>query len=167
MYRDKGMIRKNPNGDYPEIDNTAYIDPSATVIGNIKIGKNVFIGPQAVLRADEPDSLIIIEDNCNIQDRVVIHAMEDTPVLIESNTSLAHGCIIHGPCKIGRNCFIGMHLAVVKGTSIFPERVVSSSRSISSTDDAKELKHVDKKLKEFAKKVIRANLDLVRGYKNE
>jgi len=101
------MIRKNPNGDYPEIDNTAYTDPSATVIGNIKIGKNVFVGPQAVLRADEPDSLIIIEDNCNIQDKVVIHAMKDTPVLIESNTSLAHGCIIHGPCKIGRNCFIG------------------------------------------------------------
>jgi len=86
------MIRKNPDGDYPEIDNTEYIDPSATVI---------------------------------------------------------------------------MHLAVVKGTSIFPETVVSSSKSISSTDDAKELKHVDKKLKEFAKKVIRANLDLVRGYKNE
>jgi len=177
------MIRKNPDGDYPEIDNTAYIDPSATVIGAIKIGKNVFVGPQAVLRADEPDSLILIEDNCNIQDRVVIHALKDTSVLIENSTSLAHGCIIHGPCKIGRNCFIGfgsvifdakvgngaviMHLAVVEGVSILPGRMVGSSKSISSIDDTKELKQADKKLKEFVKKVIKANLDLVRGYKDE
>jgi len=177
------MIRKNPNGDYPEIDNTAYIDPSATIIGNTKIGKNVFVGPQAVIRADEPDSSILIEDNCNIQDRVVIHALRDTSVLIENNTSLAHSCMIHGPCKIGKNCFIGfgsvvfnavvgngaviMHLVVVEGANILSGTMVSSSRSISSADDTKELEHVDKKLKEFAKKVIKANLDLVRGYKNE
>ena len=39
------MIRKNPNGDYPNIDDTAYIDPSAVIIGKVKIGKNVWIGP--------------------------------------------------------------------------------------------------------------------------
>ncbi len=102
------MIRKNPNGDYPDIDDTAYIDPSAVIIGKVKMGKNVFVGPFAVLRADEPDSSIIIGDNCNIQDRVVLHSLEDSLVLIEEITSLAHGCIIHGPCKIGNNCFIGL-----------------------------------------------------------
>jgi len=177
------MIRKNPNGDYPKIDNTAYIDPTAVIIGNIKIEKNVFVGPLAILRADEPNCLIIIEDNCNIQDRVVIHALRDTSVLIEKNTSLAHGCIIHGPCKIGRNCFIGfgsvifnakvgkgaviMHLVVVEGVNILSERMVGSSQTISSIDDVRGLKYVDKKLKEFAKKVIKANLDLTKGYKNE
>lgn len=113
----------------------------------------------------------------------MIHALKETSVLIENSTSLAHGCIIHGPCKIGKNCFIGfgsvifdakiengaviMHLAMVKGVSILPGRMVSSSKSISSIDETKELKQADKKLKEFAKKVIKANLDLVRGYKDE
>ena len=177
------MIRKNPNGDYPQIDNTAYINPAAVIIGNIKIGKNVFVGPQAVIRADEPDSSITIKNNCNIQDKVVIHALEDTSVLIGENTSLAHGCIIHGPCKIGSNCFVGfgsvvfnaevgkgviiMHLVVVEGVNIFPEKVVGSSQLISSIDAVRELKNVNKKLKGFAKKIIKANLDLAKGYKNE
>ena len=58
-------------------------------------------------------------------------------VLIEENTSLTHGCIIHGPCKISRNCFIGFssivfnaevgkgviitHLVVIEGVNILPE----------------------------------------------
>ncbi len=48
-----GMIRCNPNGDYPKIDKTTYIDPTATIIGKVKIGKNVFVAPGAVIRADD------------------------------------------------------------------------------------------------------------------
>ena len=164
------MIRKNPNGDHPDIDDTAYIDPSAVIIGKVKIGNNVFVGPAAVIRADELDSSIIIADNCNIQDRVVMHSLEDSLVLTGENTSLAHGCIIHGPCKIGNNCFIGlgsvifnseigegaaiMHLAVLEGVSILPGKVVGSSRSLSSLDDVAKLEQVDQKLKDFTRKVI-------------
>ena len=77
------------------------------------MGKNVFVGPLAVLRADEPDSSIIIGDNCNIQDRVVLHSLEDSLVLIEESTSLAHGCIIHGPCKIGNNCLFASNTRIL------------------------------------------------------
>ena len=137
------MLNWNPEGDYPEIDNTAYIDRTAVIIGKVKIGKNVFIGPDAVLRADEPRSSITINDNCNVQDRVIIHVLENSSVLIEENTSLTHGCIIHGPCKIAENCFIGFgsvvfksnigegvcvkHLAVVEGVDIphFADRAFS------------------------------------------
>ena len=54
--------------------------------------------------ADRP---IRVKDNCNVQDKVVIHALENTSVLIGANTSLAHACIVHGPCKIGKGCFVG------------------------------------------------------------
>ena len=176
------MIRKNPNGDHPNIDDTAYIDPSAVIIGKVRIGKNVFVGPSAVLRADEPDSSIIIENNCNIQDRVVLHSLEGGLVLIEKNTSLAHGCIIHGPCKIGNNCFIGfgsvifnseigegtviMHLTVVEGVNILSGKMIESSRYISSINDVNKLKQVDQKLKDFTQKVIKTNLGLVKMYKD-
>lgn len=172
---------KNPQGDYPQVDESAYIDPTAVIVGKVNIGKNVFVGPTAVIRADEPGSSIAIGDNCNVQDRVIIHALENSAVLIEENTSLAHGCIIHGPCKIGKNCFIGFgsvvfkseidegvvvkHLAVVEGVNIFSGKIVESSQLVNSEDDARELKYADKKLKDFVKRVVEVNLDLVKGYK--
>jgi len=173
------MIRRNPNGNYPKIDKTAYIDPSAVIIGKVSIGKNVFVAPGAVIRADESGSSIIVKDNCNIQDRAIIHALENTSVLIEKNTSLAHGCIIHGPCKIGKNCFVGFgsvifkadigggvcikHLAVVEGVNIPCQKVIPSGGVINS-DKLKILKPVSKKIRDFSKQVIKTNLNLRKGY---
>ncbi len=142
----------------------------------------MFVGPGMVIRADEPGSSIVVEDNCNIQDRVVIRSLEDSSVGIEENTSLAHGCIIHGPCKIGKNSFVGFgsvvfdselgegvfvgHLAVVGGVSIPPERVVESGTVVKSGDDVKELRLADKNVRDFARNVVKVNLDLVKGYTN-
>jgi carbonic anhydrase/acetyltransferase-like protein (isoleucine patch superfamily) len=175
------MFRWNPEGDYPQMDSSAYIDPTVVIIGRVTIGKNVFVGSGAVIRADEPGSSITIKDNCNIQDRVIIHALENTSVSIEENTSLAHGCIIHGPCKIGKGCFVGFgsvifnaeleegvlvkHLAVVEGVEIFARRVVGSSQLVGSEDEARELMCVGKKERDFMEKVIKANLYLIKGYK--
>ena len=120
-------IRPNPNGDWPEIDSTAYIDPSAQIIGNVRIGRRVFIGPNAVIRADESgksDRVEVIEigHECNVQDGVIIHALADTEVIIGQRTSLAHGCIIHGPCRLGEGCFVGFRAVVynaVLGDGVF------------------------------------------------
>lgn len=176
------MIEKNPDKDLPGIHNTAYIHPSAIIIGNVKIGKRVFIGPGAVVRADEPGSLIIIHKNCNIQDSVVIHALSETTVVVDKNTSLAHGCVVHGPCKIGQGCFIGFgavifnailadevivkHLVVIEGVEISPKKLILNGTVIDSEDKVKELEPVTKELKTFSQKVITANLDLVKRYKN-
>jgi len=176
------MIRWNPEGDYPQIDNSAYIDLTAVIIGKVSIGNNVFVGPTAVIRADEPGSSIIIKDNCNVQDRVIIHALEGSSVLIEESSSLAHGCIIHGPCKIGKNCFVGFgsvvfkaeigdgvcikHLAVVERVDIIPERIIESHCLVNCEEDARDLRYADKKTKAFMEKVIKANLSLVKGYKH-
>ena len=178
----KMLKMKNPQGDHPQIDNTAYIDSTAVIIGRVKIGKNVFVGPGAVIRADESESSITVEDNCNVQDRVIIHALENSSVLIEKNTSLAHGCIIHGPCRIGEECFVGFgsvvfnaeicngvivkHLSCVEGVKILAEKIVGSCRVVNSEDDVKELVLVDKEMKNFAKKVIQTNLNLVKSYLN-
>jgi len=108
------MISWNPDGDRPQVDDSAYIHPTAVIISKVSIGKNVFVGPEAVIRTDEPGSSIIIRDNCNVQDRVIIHALENSSVLVEENASLTHGCIIHGPCKISRNSFVGFGSVVFK-----------------------------------------------------
>jgi carbonic anhydrase/acetyltransferase-like protein (isoleucine patch superfamily) len=176
------MFRWNPKRDYPQIHDGAYIDPTAVIIGAVKIGKGVFIGPGAVIRADEPESSITIKDNCNIQDRVIIHALENSSVLIEENASLAHGCIVHGPCKIGKNCFIGFgsvifkanigngvcvkHLVVVEEVNVSPGRIIDSHHAVTCEENKKDLRYVDKKTKIFMGKVIKANLCLVKKYNN-
>ena len=175
------MLNWNPGGDYPQINDSAYIHPSAAIVGNVTIGKNVFVGPGAVIRADEPGSSITIKDNCNVQDRVIIHALENTPVLIEEGTSLAHGCIIHGSCKIRKNCFIGFgsvvfnaeidegvvikHLVIVEGVNVSAGKIVESGEVVKDEKGMRELRGAGKKSKDFIKKIVKANLDLVKGYK--
>ena len=118
-------IRPNPFGDWPEVPPTAYIDPTAQVIGHVKIGQYVFVGPNAVIRADEQDDSghvcpIIVEDECNVQDGVIIHALAGTEVTIGQRTSLAHGAIVHGPCRIDEDSFIGFGAVVfIIANSIF------------------------------------------------
>ncbi len=175
-------VRCNPQKVYPQIEERAYVDPTAVIIGNVQVGKNVFVGPAAVIRADEAGSSVIIHDNCNVQDRVIIHALEDSSVVIEENTSLAHACIIHGPCRIGKNCFIGFgsvvfqadignnvcvkHLAVVEGVDISPDKLIESHRLVNCEQDARELGYADKKQREFMEKVIHVNQYLTAKYKD-
>ena len=175
------MIRKNPNGDYPDIDKTSYIDPSAVIIGKVDIGRNVFVGPGAVIRADEEKSAISIGDNCNVQDRVIIHALDNSKVVIGENTSLSHGCIIHGPCKIGKGCFVGFasvvfrselkdrvfvkFMAGVLDVHIPAGRMVPNGVMVDTKRKARGLKSVSKEWMKFRRCVLKANLDLLQEYK--
>lgn len=100
------MIRKNPSGDLPRIAESAYVDKTAIICGKVVIGENVFVGPYAVIRADEVDDSgemkpITIGANSNIQDGVVIHSKSGAAVTIGEFSSIAHRSIVHGPCTVG------------------------------------------------------------------
>ncbi len=101
------MLLQNPAEESPKISASAYVSESAVITGNVIIGEQVFIAPHASIRADEPNSMVIIGYGCNIQDNVIIHALTNTKVMIGDYTSLSHGCIVHGPVEVGMNCFIG------------------------------------------------------------
>ena len=182
----KTSIRPNPNGDKPVVDPTAYIDPTAQVIGNVHIGAQVYVGPNAVIRADESDEKgqvhsIEIAAECNIQDGVIIHALGGTQVTIGRQTSLAHGCIIHGPCTIGQECFVGFRAviykatledgtfintsAVVHGVDLAVNSLVPAAVAVTSEEDvAKLVSTTSPANHEFMKKVVNANLALTKGY---
>lgn len=181
------MIRSNPNGDLPKVDPTAYIDSSAQVIGNVHIGAEVFVGPNAVVRADESDDegqvhSIEIGAECNIQDGVIIHALGGTSVTIGGRSSLAHGCVVHGPCKLGQECFIGFRAVVynaaledgvfvatggiVQDVDLAANSFVPSGAVVSSSDDVARLVSMTSKAdREFSEKVVNANLALTKGYR--
>lgn len=121
MASKQNNIRPNLAGDYPQIDPTALIDPSAQIIGNVKIEKDVFVGPMTVIRADQrgPDEKVApiqIDREVNIQDGVIIHADPGASVIIGAKTAVAHGVVIHGPCTIGRECFIAIRASLYKVT---------------------------------------------------
>jgi carbonic anhydrase/acetyltransferase-like protein (isoleucine patch superfamily) len=176
------MQLPNPNGQFPKISSKAWIFDTALIVGNETIVEDVFVGPNAVIRADEPGSSIVIQSCCNVQDNVVIHSLSNSEVKIGNNTSLAHGCIVHGPCEIGENCFVGfgavvfdcnlgedalvLHRSVVRGVEILPHKVVPDGAIITDQKVANLLKDITTDLVEFKKSVVRANLELVKGYKD-
>jgi carbonic anhydrase/acetyltransferase-like protein (isoleucine patch superfamily) len=181
MIRGAGQ-RPNPGGDRPRIAASALLDPTAVVVGNVIVGEEVFVGPGAVIRADEPGSAVVIGDRSNVQDRVVVHALEGSRVVIGSETSLSHACIVHGPCTIGDGCFVGFgsvvfnatlgdrvvvrHLAVVDGVGIAAGRMVGSGTVVDNAERAGLLGSVDGETAGFARRIVAANLSLLEGYRD-
>ena len=179
-------LRPNPNRDLPRVDSSAYVDPSAQIIGNVRLGPRVYVGPNAVIRADEADlssavAPVEIGPECNIQDGVIIHALGGAKVTVGRRSSLAHGCIVHGPCTLGQGCFIGFGAkvfdaeiadgvfigtgAIVQGVRLAPESLVPVGVSVICREDVIRL--VGKTGPEehkFAERVTAAYLALAQGY---
>lgn len=102
-------------GFKPVIKETAYIHESATIIGNVIIGEDVYVGPGAVIRGDWGQ--IIIEDGCNIQENCVVHMFPGVSIRLEKGSHVGHGAIIHG-ADLGENCLIGMNAVVMDRAKI-------------------------------------------------
>lgn len=180
------MLRKNPSGHFPKISESAYIDPTALICGHVFIEDNVFVGPYAVIRADEIDQQgnvapITIKQDSNIQDGVVIHAIAGTEVRIGKCTSIAHRAIVHGPCTIGDNVFIGFNTVVFR-TNIADNCVIRHSCVVDNIDlvtamhvppltnvepnyNLTKLPKLTSEYQRFSASVVNANHLLVKGYK--
>lgn len=107
----------NPIQHIPVIPRNSVAHHTAVIIGDVIVGHNVFIAPNAVIRADE-GSPMYIGNNSDIQDGVVIHGLKNKPgeqysVVIGENVSLAHQCMVHGPSYIDKNTFVGFQAAVI------------------------------------------------------
>ena len=99
------------NGIKPTIAKTAFIAPSAEIIGDVKICENTSIWFQTLIRGDV--NYIRIGDNCNIQDMSLIHVARDVyPVNIGNNVSLGHRVTIHG-ATLKDFSFVGMGATVM------------------------------------------------------
>lgn len=180
------MIRRNPSGHLPVVHDTAFVDPTAILCGKIVVEENVFIGPYAVIRADEVDDKgdmepIVIGANSNIQDGVVIHCKAGGGVIIGQGSSIAHRSIVHGPCKVGNNVFIGFnsvlfnctvgdgsvvrHNSVVEGCAVPPGFYIPSTANIHSDEDLAGIERVTPDAANFSESVTAANKELVKGYK--
>ena len=111
------------NGYKPVIDPSSYIHKEATIIGNVVIGKDVYVGPGASIRGDW--GKITIKNGCNIQDNCTIHIFPGKDVILEENAHIGHGAIIHGS-YIGKNSLIGMNSVIMDDTVIGEECIIGA-----------------------------------------
>jgi phenylacetic acid degradation protein len=93
------------NGCVPIIDASASVHPTAVLIGDVRIGPECWIGPNATIRADQ--GRIEIGARTSIQDNCVLHTGPDGVLSIDEEGQIGHGAMLHG-CTIGRNVLIGM-----------------------------------------------------------
>ena len=99
----------------PEIDPSAYLADSATVIGKVHLGANVSVWFGATLRGDtEP---LVIGDNSNLQESCVLHTDTGYPLTIGKNVTVGHQAMLHG-CTIGDGRLIGIQAVVLNGAKI-------------------------------------------------
>lgn len=114
----------------PNIDTTAYVDPDATVIGKVKIGKDSSVWPMTAIRGDVQN--ITIGERTNIQDGSILHVTSDNefnpggrPLTIGDDVTIGHGAILHA-CTIGNFSLIGMGATVLDGAIIEDEVMVAA-----------------------------------------
>lgn len=99
----------------PVVDPTAYVHPTAVLIGDVIIGPRCYVGPAACLRGDF--GRITLRDGANVQDTCVIYGFPDSDTIIEIDGHIGHGAVLHG-AHIGQNALVGMNAVVMDRTHI-------------------------------------------------
>ena len=129
-------------GRSPVVDPTAFIAPTAVLIGDVRVEAGASGGFNAVLRADYAP--VVIRNGANVQDGSVLHAPPGIPVDIGPGATIAHLCVVHGAhvgaealiannstildgAVIGRRTLVAAHSLVVTGTKIPDEVLVVGS----------------------------------------
>jgi len=97
-------------GIRPVVDPTAFVHPTAVLIGDVIIGPNCLIGPCAVMRGDI--GRLIMEQGSNLQDACVVHSFPGEDTIIEEEGHIGHGAVLHG-CRIKKNAMVGMNAVVM------------------------------------------------------
>ncbi len=156
----------------PVIGNDTFVSPSAAVVGKVKIGRECYIAPGAVVKGDYGE--IRIGDGTSVQDNVVIHARPGEVTDIGDDVTLGHGCIVHNAivrdhAVIGMGAIISDYAeigewavvaegAVVKQESVIPAGKIAVGVPARVIGDVKE--HHREELSQY-KDIYR---DLARRY---
>jgi carbonic anhydrase/acetyltransferase-like protein (isoleucine patch superfamily) len=105
------------NGRTPRIHESAFIAPTAVIIGDVEIGADSSVWFGAVLRGDHPDHGIRIGARTSIQDNCVLHVSARGATIVGDDVTVGHGAVFES-CEIRRGCLIGMNAVILHGAII-------------------------------------------------
>ncbi|MES9992417.1 MAG: gamma carbonic anhydrase family protein [Candidatus Thiodiazotropha sp.] len=115
---------------YPDIAEDAYIDVSATLIGDVSIGSQASVWPMCVIRGDI--QRIRIGARSNIQDGSVLHVSHDSvynpggsPLTVGEDVTVGHKALLHG-CEVADRCFVGMGSIILDGAVLEPATLLGA-----------------------------------------
>lgn len=111
------------DGVTPVVDPAAYVHASAVLIGDVIVGPDCYIGPNACLRGDF--GRILIGQGVNIQDCCIVHGFPERDTVVEENGHIGHGAVLHC-CRIGRNALVGMNAVVMDKAEVGESAIVAA-----------------------------------------
>jgi phenylacetic acid degradation protein len=111
------------DGLVPVVDPTAYVHPSAVLIGDVIVGPGCYIGPCASLRGDFGQ--IVLEAGANVQDTCVLHSFPGGKVIVEADGHIGHGAVLHG-CVVRRDAIVGMKSVIMDGAEVGEQAMVAA-----------------------------------------
>jgi phenylacetic acid degradation protein len=103
------------DGVTPVVAESAFVHPTAVLIGDVIIGAGCYVGPLASLRGDF--GRISVHDGANVQDGCVLHCFPGREVVVDTDGHIGHGAVLHG-CHIGRRALVGMNSVVMDGCRV-------------------------------------------------
>ena len=111
----------------PKVDPTAFVAPTATLIGDVTIEAGASVWFNTVLRADYAP--VIVREGANVQDGSVLHAPPGIPVDIGPGATVAHMCLIHG-AHVGAEALIANHATVLDGAVIGARSLIAAGAAV-------------------------------------
>jgi phenylacetic acid degradation protein len=111
------------NGVIPVVDPTAFVHPTAILIGDVIVGPGCYVGPAASLRGDF--GRIVLEAGSNVQDTCVMHGFPGTDTVVEIDGHIGHGAVLHG-CVIKRNAMVGMNAVIMDEAVVGESSIVAA-----------------------------------------
>ncbi len=111
------------DGVIPVVDPTAFVHPTAILIGDVIVGPGCYVGPAASLRGDF--GRLILERGANLQDTCVMHGFPGTDTVVEEDGHVGHGAVLHG-CIVKRDALIGMNAVIMDGAVIGESAIVAA-----------------------------------------
>lgn len=154
-----GAIILPYKGAWPDVAESAYVAPTAVVIGNVTIGDRASVWYQTTVRGDIAP--ISIGAGSNVQDNTVVHVNADAPVRIGDDVTIGHSAIIHGT-TIGDATTIGMGAIVMSYTTIGSHCVIAAGALVTErtvVEDGSVMIGVPAKVRSALNESQRAHLD--------
>jgi phenylacetic acid degradation protein len=111
------------DGITPVVHPSAYVHPSAVLIGDVIVGERAYIGPCACLRGDF--GRIVVEEGANIQDTCMLHGFPGKDTVVGADVTVGHGAVLHG-CVVRRGALIGMNCVVNDNAEVGEDAVVAA-----------------------------------------
>ena len=119
-------------GIRPVVDASAFVHPTATLIGDVIIGPRCLVGPGASLRGDI--GRLVMKEGSNVQDNCTVHVFPGKECVIEEEGHVGHGAVLHG-CTIRRNSLVGMNAVVMDGAVIGENSFVAALAFVKAGTD--------------------------------